>query len=200
MRDVSQRQIDSTGMPVTRHLPGEAGLWVFIGGDVIVFSLFFAIYIYDFGLYPDIFHASQAHLNHAFAAINTVLLLSSSWFVATAVEAARREKGRISSACLVAALICGIGFCVIKIFEYHEKINEGIMINTNEFYTLYYMYTGIHLVHVLIGLGVLAVMVRVSRKGVLDSKRIFLMEGGASYWHMVDLLWIGLFALLYLVK
>ena len=190
----------SRSVPANRHLPGEAGIWILIFGDVIVFSLFFIVFIEDFGRASELFRQSQARLNQSLAAINTILLLSSSWLVATAVEAARREKGRINSSCLLGAFACGLGFAIVKFFEWKEKFNRGITMMTNDFYMYYYMFTGIHLLHVLIGLGVLLFLVRYTWDSIFDSRRISVMECGACYWHMVDLLWIGLFALLYLVK
>ncbi|MBT8340353.1 MAG: cytochrome c oxidase subunit 3 [Desulfatitalea sp.] len=200
MLDTVKARPGSTASDKIRHLPGEAGLWMFISGDVMVFSLFFGVFMYYFGLDPETFHSCQAHLNQTLAAINTVLLLTSSWFVVSAVAAARKNNAGLSSFCLICAFICGLGFCIIKFFEYREKVNDGVTINANEFWTLYFMYTGIHLTHVLVGLGVLAFMIRMSGKGVFDTKNISFMESGASYWHMVDLLWIGLFGFLYLVK
>lgn len=200
LEDGLERAGGLTATQAASHLPGEAGTWVFIGGEAMVFSLFFSIFLHDFGFDPALFRASQAHLNQTVALVNTILLLSSSWLVATAVEAARRNTGPIASVCFASALICGLGFCVIKFFEYREKLAAGITVNTNAFWTFYFMYTGIHLLHVLIGLGVLTFLMHLSRKGVFDSRRLSHIESGASYWHLVDLLWIGLFALLYLVK
>lgn len=184
----------------TRRLPGEAGLWLVIAGDVLVFSLFFGLFVYDLGVYPEMFHESQSHLNRTLAAVNTILLLTSSWLVVTAVAAARKNMARSASFCLGSAFFCGLGFCVIKFVEYREKFLAGLAVNTNEFWTLYFMYTGIHLAHVLIGLGVLTFMVRVCRKSEMGEKELSHLESGASYWHMVDLLWIGLFGLLYFLK
>ena len=88
----------------------------------------------------------------------------------------------------------------VKFFEYQEKIDAGIMLTTNDFYMYYYMFTGLHLMHVLIGMGVLAFMWNVTRTGDLGEKIINTLESGASFWHMVDILWIVLFALLYLMR
>lgn len=200
LEDSLQRAGGSTATRAAPHLPGETGTWVFVGGEAVVFPLFFSIFIHDFGVDPALFRASQAHLNQTVGVLNTIVLLSSSWLVATAVEAARRDKGPIASACFAAAVTCGLGFCVIKFFEYREKLDAGITVTTNAFWTFYFMYTGIHLLHVLIGLGVLTYLMRLSRSGVFDSRRLSHIESGASYWHLVDVLWIGLFALLYLVK
>lgn len=186
--------------PAERHLPGEPGLWVFIGGEMLMFSAFFCYFLFARSLDPATFRASSAHLNQILAVINTLLLLTSSWLVAIALEAVRRARGHVAYRCLGTALLCGVCFIFIKAVEWHEKLNAGIGLNANPFYTLYYVYTGIHAAHVVIGLVILMVMMHKIRTGAASSYEIAFVEGGASYWHMVDLLWIALFALLYLVR
>jgi len=185
---------------VTRRIPGEEGIWVFIALDTLTFSIFFLTFLYYRGQNVALFTQSQAHLSQALGLANTLLMLSSSWFVATAVHAARRGLGRVTPVCFCLAFLCGVGFGIVKFIEYGAKIRAGITPNTNDFYMYYYMFTGIHFMHVLIGMGVLAGLARYSWAGGLDAKKIRNLESGASFWHVVDLLWIVLFALLYLVK
>lgn len=182
------------------RLPGEPGLWIFIAGDVIVFSLFFVIFLHYRGLAVDVFTRSQAQLNQTLGVVNTFVMLTSSWFVATAVHAARHRMGRVVPICLSAAIACAVAFAAIKVLEYGEKIEAGVTLASNDFFMYYYLFTGIHLVHVLIGMVVLAILTRLSWSGELDSRYIRNLESGASFWHLVDLLWIVLFALIYLVK
>lgn len=185
---------------VGRRMPGEEGVWVLIIGDLMVFSLFFATFLYYRGQNVPLFAASQTHLNQSFGALNTLFMLSSSWFVALAVHAARRSLGKATPVCFMLAFLCGLGFGVVKFFEYGAKVRAGITITTNDFYMCYYIFTGIHFMHVLIGMGVLAIMTRYSWASAFEPKTIRNLESGASFWHLVDLLWIVLFALLYLVK
>jgi nitric oxide reductase NorE protein len=182
------------------HIPGEEGIWILIFGDLVVFSLFFIVFLYYRGQNAELFDASQAHLNQALGAINTLLMLSSSWFVATAVQAARKNLARLTQLCFMMAFVCGVAFGVVKVLEYAEKIRAGITLNTNDFYMYYFVFTGIHFLHVLIGMGVLSVLAVYSRTGTFNESKIRHLESGASFWHLVDLLWIVLFALLYLVK
>ena len=189
----------TTGKSI-RHMPGEEGIWLFIFGDMCVFSLFFITFLYYRAQNVPLFTASQAHLNLTLGALNTFFMLSSSWFVAMAVHAARRGMGKVTPVCFLLAFGCGFGFAVVKFFEYGAKIRAGITLNTNDFYMYYYMFTGIHFMHVLIGMGVLAFMARYSWADGYDAKKLKNLESGASFWHVVDLLWIVLFALLYLVK
>lgn len=184
-------------------MPGESGIWLFIVGDMMVFSLFFVTFLYYRGQNVELFQTSQTHLNQTFGALNTCFMLTSSWLVATAVHAARKHPGKTTPICFLLALLCGLGFVVMKFFEYSEKINAGITLTTNDFYMYYYMFTGIHLMHVLIGMGVLLFMTKytmAANSAGFDKKQLVIIESGASFWHVVDLLWIVLFGLLYLVK
>lgn len=187
-------------MEGARRMPGEEGVWVFILLDMMTFSIFFLTFLYYRGQNVALFSESQSHLSQVLGAVNTLLMLSSSWFVATAVQAARRGLGKVTPICFLLAFLCGVGFGVVKFFEYGAKIRAGITPNTNDFYMYYYMFTGIHFMHVLIGMGVLAGLVQYSSTGGFDQKKMRNIESGATFWHVVDLLWIVLFALLYLVK
>ncbi|GAB4902638.1 hypothetical protein MAHJHV29_49270 [Mycobacterium avium subsp. hominissuis] len=115
------------------------------------------------------------------------------------VQAARRQQPQIPSRCFALALGCGAGFIAVKYFEYSETIRAGFTLNSNDFFMYYYTCTGIHLIHVVIGMGVLATLTAYSRSGRFTTAKIGHIESGASFWHLVDLLWIVLFALLYLV-
>jgi len=183
-----------------RHLPGEEGIWVFILGDLMIFSCFFIVYTWYRSLDPELFLSSQLHLNQNYGAINTLFLLASSWFVVLAVQSARDGDGKIAPRCFVLALLCGLGFSLVKLLEYGEKIQAGITLTTNDFYMYYYIFTGIHFLHVIIGMGVLLFLWRKAQVGFRPGNDIIFLESGASYWHMVDLLWIVLFPLLYLMR
>ncbi len=180
------------------HVPGESGIWIMIFGDMMVFSLMFIAFMLGRRDQTALFEASRLHLNQAYGLVNTFLMLSSSWCIAAAVQAARGARHRTAGLYVRLALCCGLGFCGVKIMEYGEKFRAGISINSNDFFMYYFVFTGIHLLHVLIGLGVLVFMTRVLA-GTADARRLGYLESGASFWHVVDLLWIALFALLYLL-
>jgi nitric oxide reductase NorE protein len=182
------------------HIPGESGIWVMIFGDMLVFSFMFVAFMYYRRADILLFEQSRAHLNQLFGLVNTFFMLTSSWFVAMAIDAARANRVRMTVAFFRLALACGIGFSVVKITEYAQKINAGIVINTNDFYMYYYVFTGIHFMHVLIGMSVLAFMAHYAAKGEFTPLKLSHFESGASFWHVVDLLWIALFALLYLLQ
>jgi nitric oxide reductase NorE protein len=182
------------------HLPGEAGVWVFILGDMLIFALLFIVFIYYRALNVPLFAESQSTLNQAYGAFNTVLMLSSSWFVGSAVHCARNARTKLSGRFFALAFCCGLAFVVVKIFEYSEKFDAGFTIMTNDFYMYYFMLTGIHLIHVVIGMGVLMFLWSTTRDVVFNDEKVNILESGASFWHMVDILWIVLFALFYLAR
>lgn len=192
--------VNQKGAKKASHIPGEAGIWVFVFGDMMVFALFFCVFTYYRGLDPALFTESQAKLNLNYAAINTLFLLTSSWLVVMAVEAVRRGNENIVPKLIAGAFACGAGFAIIKFLEYGEKINAGITMLTNDFFMYYYIFTGIHFLHLIIGMVVLAFLWKKARNGNLTDKDVQTFESGGAYWHMVDLLWIVLLPLIYLMK
>lgn len=190
----------TTTRPRPDHVPGEPGVWILILGDLLLFSVFFAVFLVYRASNLIMFSASQATMERSFGVVNTVLLLTSSLFVAQAVVAARGGASFRAARLLRFALACGGMFIVSKAFEWGGRIAKGITLNTNQFYSFYYMFTGIHLVHVLLGMGVLTYLLRRSRSDNSGSSYVAVMEGGGAFWHLVDMLWVILFALLYLLR
>jgi nitric oxide reductase NorE protein len=182
------------------HIPGELGVWVFIIGDMAVFGLFFVTFAVYRTSALQLYAQSQRAMNQTFGVLNTVILLTSSWLVALAVEKAKRGANRVAGKLLGVAILSGAAFVSVKLLEYREKIRAGITLNTNEFFSFYYMLTGIHLLHVAIGIGVLAYLFKVVRKDNLIAADINVLEGGSAFWHLVDILWIVLFAMFYLMR
>jgi len=182
-----------------RRLPGEEGVWVFILGDMVVFALFFGTLVVTRGQDPDLYRDAQAHLSQGAGTLNTMLLLTSSLFVALGLRGARSTVPRDASRWFGLAMLCALGFVVVKAFEYRAKVDTGLTPGVNDFWMYFFVFTGIHLLHVVIGLGVLAhLRVRVRRPS-LEERDLTIIESGACYWHLVDLLWLVLFALLYLM-
>jgi nitric oxide reductase NorE protein len=182
------------------HIPGEAGLWVFIFGDLLLFLLFFCTYLVYRSRNLTLYVHSQAEMQRGFGLFNTLALLASSWLVALAVTDARRGPSARTRCLLAGALAGGLGFLASKVLEWGGKLRAGISLNTNEFYTFYYMFTGIHLMHLLIGLAVLTYMLARTGQSEQGPAYLMMMEAGGAFWHLVDLLWVILFALLYLLR
>ncbi len=184
----------------TRRLPGVEGVWVFVIADMTVFAVLFGSFIVGRHQNPDLFEGSRHALNPNFGGVNTLILLTSSWFAALALDAVRRSRFALAQRFIGGALLCGLGFMVSKAIEYTEKLNAGISVLTNDFFMYYFTLTGIHLFHVVAGNVVLLVLWFMARSRSFDPQRPVVVECGAIYWHMVDLIWIILFPLLYLVR
>jgi nitric oxide reductase NorE protein len=182
------------------HVPGEVGVWVFIFGDLLVFAVLFLTYLYYRADEPALFNRSQEQLNQTFGAVNTLLLLVSSLLVVMALRAVRRGLHRTAPWLIAGAFACGLAFSALKFVEYHDKVGHDITPATDKFYMLYFVLTGLHWFHLIIGLGVLSFLFVLSRKPQLSEMQFAFLEGGACFWHMVDMLWIVLFPLLYLVR
>jgi nitric oxide reductase NorE protein len=195
---------DVPARPSGRRIPGEGGIWVFIVGDMVMFGAFFGCFVHDRSRHLEVFAWSQAQMKIGFGAVNTCLLLTGSLFVVWAVQAVRREALDTARRFLALAFTCAAVFGIDKVIEWSEKIAHGLTPATNLYFMYFYMFTGLHAVHVIIGMIVLAHLRRLCGRpatGVdqLSSAQQRTIEVGASYWHLVDLLWVVLFALLYLM-
>jgi nitric oxide reductase NorE protein len=186
--------------PSVRRIPGEEGIWVFVLGDMTVFAMFFATFMYSRGKNPDTFARDHTSLNVALGTVNTVLLLTSSLFVVLAVQRVLTGEHHRATKLFGAALACGLGFIMVKAVEWTHLFKAGITVGTGEYFSYYFMFTGIHLAHVLIGCAVLSRLIAVTRQPELAGRAPLLCEAGGIFWHMVDLLWVVLFALFYLMR
>ena len=183
-----------------RRLPGVDGIWVFIGADSVIFAILFLSFMQDRLKNPAIFEASRQTLNMNLGGIDTLILLTSSWSVALAVQAMKRDEIDREPRLLLGGAITGLMFVASKSIEYFHKFAAGITPGTNPFYMWYFTLTGIHLIHVLVGTTMLTYLWVRSRRGTYDHLHRSVPESVASYWHLVDLLWVVLFPLLYLMK
>lgn len=184
----------------TKRIPGEAGVWIFILGDICVFAVFFTYYLIQRSKHANLLDLSQSTLNRNFGAVNTVLLLVSSLFVVLAVRAMRTRERVLARRFIVGAFLCGIAFIIVKAFEYSEQIGAHQIPTTNGFYLLYFVLTGLHLFHLIIGLGVLTALFFLARRADLSKHQWAFFQGDSCFWHMVDLLWLILFPLIFLVR
>jgi nitric oxide reductase NorE protein len=182
------------------RLPGDPDLWFFIVAELAMFGAFFVAYVVYRAAEVAIFDASQLELDRGLGALNTLLLLTSSWAFASAVAETRRNANARVPRYLAMALALGAAFVAVKGFEYFAKLSHGITITTNTFFMFYFALTGIHLLHVVGGMVMLSVVCIKARHGAYHAGNTRGLETAASYWHMVDLLWIFLFALLYLLR
>ncbi len=193
-------EVVTTDRVKPRRLPGVDGIWVFIGADSVIFAILFLSFMQDRLKNPAIFEASRQTLNMHLGGIDTLILLTSSWSVALAVQAMKRDLVDREPLLLLGGAVTGLMFMVSKAIEYFQKFAHGITPGTNPFFMWYFTLTGIHLIHVVVGTSMLTYLWIRSRRGTYDHLHKAVPESVASYWHLVDLLWIVLFPLLYLMK
>ena len=172
------------------ELPGDLMIWVLIVSELLVFGAGLLAFLGMRAMDPVAFAADQEALNRVAGAANTIVLVTSGYCAARAVNAAAHSV-RSMRLWLAAAMAFGVVFLVVKGFEYAEKARHGIGIETSDFFTFYYLLTGFHALHVVAGLIVFALLMRWGTPRNL--------EAGAGFWHMVDLVWVLLFPIIYLV-
>lgn len=180
------------------RVPGEPGIWVFLLGDMTMFGVFFAAFLVQRGQDPGVFAHSREALTPAVGAVNTIVLLTSSLLVATAVRAHRLGQRARSRRLVAAAALCAATFAAIKVAEWVTKLHAGHDPGDDLFFTYYYLLTAVHFLHLLIGAVVLGYWHRLLGRPPRAEGEQRIVECCASYWHMVDLLWIVLFPVLYL--
>ncbi|HET8710206.1 MAG TPA: cytochrome c oxidase subunit 3 [Spongiibacteraceae bacterium] len=180
------------------HLPGEASMWFFILGDLAIFGVYFIFYMVYRAQNQALFLQSQQHLNQGIGITNTLILLTSSLFVALGTQTARDGKADAALKLFRLAFAFGLLFPFFKLFEWIPEISADLTPGTNLFFTYYYVMTGLHFFHVVLGLAIMAFVMRELRNA--STPNITFVETGAIYWHMVDLLWLVLLALFYLMR
>ncbi|MDO3398987.1 cytochrome c oxidase subunit 3 [Mycolicibacterium neoaurum] len=178
-------------------MSAEWGIWVFLFGDMAVFTAYFACIAGLRAQQPAMFKASQQLLHPSLGVVNTVLLLTASLFVVRGVAAVREQSSGARYFRL--AMACAMGFAVIKCVEYTMLVTEGHTLGSNSFFAYYYMFTAIHLTHLIAGAAVLLRIASITRRAGLTVHQKGFVECGACFWHLIDLLWLVLFPLLYFI-
>lgn len=183
----------------TGRIPGNKGIWVGITCELVEFSLMFTVYFIARAHYPEAFRVGPQHIWTTAGAINTVLMVTSSFFIACAVFAMRAGKSLLSRRWLIAAIVTALGYPVVKFLEVIWNLEHGINGSTGIFYTVYYYLTFNHLVHACWGiLGMGWVLVRMSTNAYSAEQHDGL-EALASYWHATDIVWLMIFPLFYVL-
>jgi cytochrome c oxidase subunit 3 len=195
----------------TQEDAARLGMWLFLATEVLLFTALFTAYSVYRYLFGHAFDEASRLMHTSLGAANTLVLLTSSLTAALAVYYARRGQARRSAALLAATLAFAASFLVIKAFEYSHHFHEGQLPGrfytwpelqvpgASMFFTLYFLMTGVHGLHVLIGMGVLAFLMVRTLRGAYSTAYSTPVELGVLYWHLVDLIWIFLFPLLYLI-
>ena len=187
----------------------RVGMWLFLYTELMLFGGLFVIYANYYHRYTEDFIAAGQTLSMPIGAFNTVLLLVSSFTVAASISAIRKGTPKGAMLFLGATVLMGLGFLVNKYFEWGDKFSHGIYPGSSElaagpqgqtiFYGLYYTITGLHGLHVLIGVVLLTVCATLVQRGRISQEKDIVLENSGLYWHLVDLIWIFIFPLFYLI-
>jgi nitric oxide reductase NorE protein len=176
--------------------PGGILMWILIILELITFGIaLIALVVYS-KEDPELFHRSRLYLNSTFGAINTIFLLTSGAFMAVTVHRFKQNKNSLTLRYLRLTMLGGILFLLLKGVEYYLKIEAGHTLGSNSFFTFYWLLTGFHVIHVLVGLVILLFVQNGLKKGETILEDI---EAGAAFWHMCDLIWLLLFPIVYLI-
>ncbi len=195
------RHLDYTG--------SKLGMWLFLFTEILLFGGLFLVYSVYRSAHSVDFHRVAAELSLPFGAANTVILITSSLTMALSISAIRLADRKRSILFLSVTIFLGLVFLVNKYFEWSSKIHHGIYPGSTEllsknhgeilFYGLYYVMTGLHGLHVLGGVALLGVMLYLLKLGGISHADFGRLENSGLYWHLVDLIWIYLFPLFYLI-
>jgi nitric oxide reductase NorE protein len=182
------------------RLAGDEGIWFFIAGDLCLFTVIFLLFMTGRMHAPAVFGRSRETLHLDLGVLNTLVLITSSYFMARAVVASRHNVRAHVVRSLSLALGIGSIFLLVKVFEYGSLLTTGISPLTNDFFMYYFVLTGLHLLHYSGGMVALVVTLARARKHGLNAGYTRWIESVGVYWHMVDLIWIFLFPMLYLLR
>ncbi|MEZ7828580.1 MAG: cytochrome c oxidase subunit 3 [Brachymonas denitrificans] len=188
-------------IPGERHIPGDMAMWIFIMIELAVFGFFFGAYAWSRAKQPEVFLQGQAQLDLTLALINTVLLILGSAAAAWAVSLATRPQAQPAQVrkALMTALAFGAGFLMLKMTDFVVKLNAGYDMATDDYWMFYFSLTFFHYLHVILGMVFIGmVWVRLRSVASCGEEQAYWVETVASYWHMVDLVWLVLFALVYI--
>jgi cytochrome c oxidase subunit 3 len=190
-------------------ISSKLGMWLFILSELLLFGGMFILYSAYRYKNPLDFHHASRELEVLLGTLNTIILLTSSLSIAASITAIQRGQQKLSIYLLIATMALGLLFLVNKGFEWGTKIEHGIYPNSPAllnrakgevlFYGLYYVMTGLHGLHVLVGLGVLSVMLVFLLKEKINQSHFAGLENSGLYWHLVDIIWIFLYPLFYLI-
>jgi len=195
------------------HYDAEAskiGMWLFIFTELLLFGGLFIVYSVYRLMNPEAFHLAAHELNRFIGSLNTVLLLISSMTIATATSTLQQKKKGATLVLMAITVIIGIVFLINKYFEWGVKFEHGIWPGSEHllndfsqgeilFFGLYFVMTGLHALHIIIGLIIILVAANRVRMGTVNENRAALLENAGLYWHLVDIIWIFLFPLFYLI-
>lgn len=177
-------------------------VWGFVLTDLVVFGAYFVTFLWERSAHRSDFDRGASDLGLGSGLTNTVILLTSSLLIALAVDAVRCQRLRRACALALSTMICGLAFMVIKLLEWSSEASLGHGLSDGIYFQLYYLLTGLHFFHVLVGMVVLGYVVATTyrRRALASASNLHSIEGAAIYWHLVDAIWLALFTLFYLLR
>lgn len=182
----------------SHQLPGDIAVWIFIFAELAVFGIMLIGFAVARSLDPATFHAGRDLLHPWIGLLNTVALITASYLVATAVHQLRRQRSGVQCRLWLAVAISCI-YTLGKVYEYVSLYSQGYNLGTDTFFMFYFFLTFFHFMHVILGQIILIVLAVKVGNGDYDGSDMNGMESGASYWHMVDLVWLVLFPIIYVL-
>jgi cytochrome c oxidase subunit III len=205
----SHLSAETPAHPIHKDYEGsKLAMWLFLFTEILLFGGLFISYAYYRARYPIEFHEAGHHLNVAIGVANTIILLTSSLTVALSIGAIQRGNRRLSILCLTGTIVLGAVFLFDKYIEWSGEIHQGLYPNSpillklplgeQIFFGLYYSMTGLHGLHVLIGIILLSVMLGLVAAKKIAGNDFNKLENSGLYWHLVDVIWIFLLPLFYL--
>lgn len=197
------------GMPQQQEA-ATLGMWTFLATEILFFGGLFLSYIVYRTVYPNAFALASHHTILLFGTVNTAILLTSSLTMALAVHAAKEGKNKAIVRLLLCTIVLGLSFLAVKGLEYHQDLDEHLWPGPNFksslppqsqiFWVLYWIMTGVHAVHVTVGVGVISFIAFQAARRKYSSEYHTPVEITGLYWHFVDIIWIFLYPLLYLIN
>lgn len=181
-------------------IPGSMAVWIFIYAELFEFGLFFIGFLMAKIYYPHEFYQGPSQLSTTTGLLNTLVLLTSSFFVVRAMKAIKRGEQKQTVMWLFFTILAGLTYCAIKTWEYNLNDSIGVTPRTNYYFASYYYITFNHLLHVLIGTFTIAFVAILTALGFYTKDNHEGLESAASYWHMIDLVWILIFPLIYVLR
>lgn len=188
----------------------KMGMWLFLFTELLLFGGLFLVYLIYRYMYPEGFYKASLNLDVLIGTINTIVLLTSSMTMAMSITATQKGDKKKAIRLLWITIIAALIFMVNKYFEWNAKFDHGLFPGMDHynhlphgdrlFYFLYFMMTGLHALHVIVGAVFIIFVIRYIQKGKVNSGKFMFQENAGLYWHLVDLIWIFLFPLFYLIK
>lgn len=187
-----------TNYPNIYYPPGGILIWIIIYLELLTFGIALVAMVYYSKQEAESFHTSRLLLNSSFGMMNTVFLLTSGFFMALSVQELKIKNRKNAKKYLLLTMLLGGFFLLLKTIEYYDKIEAGLDISYNTFFSFYWMLTLFHVIHILVGMVIL-VSIYFGIKKEKSTTSIEDVEAGATFWHMCDLIWLLLFPILYLL-